>query len=247
MGQAEMSDRSVQPSAYEPTNMEMGSGIRSDVGMDRPREGDTFEVVEEELRVGKREVEEGGVRISSQVTERPVEEQVELRKEHVEVERRPVDRPASPGDLDTFEEGTIEVTATSEEPVIEKRARVVEEVEVHKDVERQQETIQDTLRRKDVDVEPVGRRDFSDFEEYEPTFRSHFQTSYSHMGHDYNSLRPAYTYGYDLANDPRYRNRSWSEIEVDARRDWETLHSDSPWENFKDAVRNAWETVTGRR
>jgi uncharacterized protein (TIGR02271 family) len=192
-------------------------------------------------------VDEGGVRVSTQVTEQPVEERVELRKEHIDVERRPVDRPASPRDLGTFEEGTIEVTATSEEPVVEKRARVVEEVEVHKDVEHQQETIQETLRRKDVDVEPTGQRDISDFEEYEPTFRNHFQTSYSHMGHNYESLRPAYTYGYDLANDPRYRNRSWSEIEMDARRDWETLHSDSPWENFKDAVRNAWETVTGQR
>jgi uncharacterized protein (TIGR02271 family) len=223
-------------------------------GMDRTtmdRDRDTLEVVEEELRVGKREVEEGGVRVQTQVTEQPVQETVDLRKEHVEVERRPVDRPASPEDLDTFEEGTIEVTARSEEPVIEKRARVVEEVEIHKDVESQQETISDTVRRKDVEVEPIsGQADYrSDmgFDEYEPMFRSHYETTFSQTGRTYDEFRPAYNYGYTLANDPRYRNRDWNTFEMDARRDWETRYADSPWEDVKDTIRNAWSTVTGRR
>jgi len=61
-------------------------------------------VVEEALQVGKREVEgTGGVRVSKYVTAQPVEEQVRLREEHVRVERRPVDRPASEADFSTYE------------------------------------------------------------------------------------------------------------------------------------------------
>jgi uncharacterized protein (TIGR02271 family) len=240
------------------TAMDMGR----DTGMDRStmdmpamdRDKDTLEVVEEEMRVGKREVEEGGVRVHTDVTERPVQETVDLRKEHVDVERRPVDRPASPEDLNTFEEGTIEVTARSEEPVVEKRARVVEEVEIRKDVEHQQETVSDTVRRKDVEVEPIsaqttrsGYTGDMGFDEYEPMFRNHYQTTYSGTGRTYDEFRPAYNYGYTLANDPRYRDRSWNEIEMDARRDWETRHADSPWEGVKDTIRDAWAAVTGRR
>ncbi|HEX8062397.1 MAG TPA: DUF2382 domain-containing protein [Allosphingosinicella sp.] len=56
-------------------------------------------IVEEELRVGKREVERGGARVRSYVTETPVSEQVNLREEHVSVERRPVDREVSQSEL----------------------------------------------------------------------------------------------------------------------------------------------------
>ena len=108
----------------------------------------TMEVVEEELQVGKREVERGGVRIRSYVTEKPVEESVRLREETVHVERRPVDRPASEADLNTFEEGTVKVTTMAEEPVVAKTARVVEEVVVDKDVQERTETVGDTVRRK---------------------------------------------------------------------------------------------------
>ncbi len=50
-------------------------------------------VVQEELQVGKREVERGGMRIYSRVTERPIEETVRLHEEEVSVARRPVNRP----------------------------------------------------------------------------------------------------------------------------------------------------------
>jgi uncharacterized protein (TIGR02271 family) len=238
----------------EPSSIDYGRTTDFDQrGDTNLREGEKFEVVEEELRVGKREVEEGGVRLESHVTERPVEESVDVRKEHIDVERRPVDRPASPEDFDTFREGSIEVTATSEEPVVEKRARVVEEVEIRKDVEHQQETISDTVRRKDVDVERLDRDMetrsgdiYTGYDEWEPMWRSHYQSSYSHLGGTYEDFRPAYTYGHELANDDRYRGRDWSEIEADARRDWEMSHNDSPWEQFKDAVRQAWNSVTNR-
>ena len=127
---------------------------------DLDREGEiAIPRVEEELRVGKRAVEGNGVRVRTYVEEVPVNEQVTLREESVDVERRPVDRAAGDADIDAFQEGTFEVRERSEEAVIDKQARVTEEVVVKKDVDQRTETIQDTVRRTDVEVEQLGGRD----------------------------------------------------------------------------------------
>ena len=114
-------------------------------------------VMEEQLQVGKREVERGGVRVRTRVVERPVEEVVRLREERVNVERRPVNRPVTDEDLNAFREGTFELTERAEEAVVNKQARVVEEVAVSKEVGERDETVRDTVRRTDVDVEETGR------------------------------------------------------------------------------------------
>ncbi len=128
-------------------------------GSERGRTGKEGEValpvMEEQLRVGKREVAGGGVRVHSRVTERPVEETVTLREEHVNVERRPVDRAVSEADMATMRDGTIEMTETSEEAVVSKQARVVGEVVVSKDVTEREESVRDTVRRTDVEVEQL--------------------------------------------------------------------------------------------
>ena len=117
-------------------------------------------IVEEQLAVGKREVSRGGVRVRSYVKETPVEEQVRLREEHVDIERRPVDQPLSAANLqgDAFQEREIEVTETAEEAVIGKNARVVEEVVVKKDVGERTETVHDTVRRTEVEIDRLGDR-----------------------------------------------------------------------------------------
>ncbi len=112
-------------------------------------------VTQEELRIGKREVVGGGVRIYTRVTEQPVQENVTLHQEHVDVQRRPVNRPVNPGDVAAFKEGVVEVTETSEQAVVQKNARVVEEVVVRKDAQERQETVRDTVRRTDVKVEKL--------------------------------------------------------------------------------------------
>ena len=109
-------------------------------------------IVEEELRVGKRQVEGGRVKIRSYVVETPVQEQVNLRQEHVHVERRPVNRPLS-GTENVFQDRTIEASERSEEAVVSKEARVKEELVVNKDVRERTETVSDTVRRTEVDVE----------------------------------------------------------------------------------------------
>jgi uncharacterized protein (TIGR02271 family) len=109
--------------------------------------------VTEELRVGKREVARGGARVRSYVTETPVHEQVRLRDERINVERRAVDLPLSAADGDAFRERSIEMTATGEEAVVAKNARVVEEVVVSKTASEHTEDVSDTVRRTDVEVD----------------------------------------------------------------------------------------------
>jgi uncharacterized protein (TIGR02271 family) len=117
----------------------------------------TIPVIEERLRVGKREVNRGTVRVRSYIVEEPVQEQVNLREERVEIERRPVNAPThpvakgSPGDL--LQERTIDVTETAEEAVVAKEAVVTEEVRVRKTADERVEEINDTVRRTEVDVD----------------------------------------------------------------------------------------------
>ena len=122
-------------------------GTASDIGKE-----DVVQVAEEGLQVGKRDVGRGSVRVRSYVTERPVEEQVELRQERVTIERRPVDRAVAPGDA-AFTERTIEAVERGEEAVVSKTARVTEEIGLRKDVEQETETVRDTLRKQEVEVE----------------------------------------------------------------------------------------------
>lgn len=135
----------------------MGRDNDTDMGTDRGYStNDSGEqvipIVEEELVVGKREVNRGGARVRSYVTEVPVHEQIRLRNERVNVERRPVDRDLTAGD-DAFRERTIDMTATGEEAVVGKTQHVVEEVVVSKTSEEQVKDIDDTVRRTDVDID----------------------------------------------------------------------------------------------
>jgi uncharacterized protein (TIGR02271 family) len=157
-----------------------GSTTRS--GIDRDRDGDIFDndkdrgifnrdsdrdrnykeeesrkipIIEENLNIGKREIETGGVRLRSRIVEKPVEEHLRLREEHVRVERNAVDRDASAADIDSFNEETIEMRERAEVPVVSKEARIVEEVSLDKEVEHRDETISDTVRTTEVDVEEL--------------------------------------------------------------------------------------------
>jgi uncharacterized protein (TIGR02271 family) len=117
--------------------------------------GMAIPVIEEELQVGKREVERGGARIRSRIIEKPVEASVRLREEHIVVNRRPVNRAVTDADLTNLKEGDIELTERAEEAVVGKQARVVEEVTVGKNVTEREETISDTVRSTDVEVDEV--------------------------------------------------------------------------------------------
>jgi uncharacterized protein (TIGR02271 family) len=114
-------------------------------------------IIEEELQVGKRVVETGGVRLRSRIIERLVEEQLRLREERVYVERQAVDRPATEADFTQFGQGAIEMREQAEVPIVNKEARVVEEVSLSKEVEEREEIIRDTIRKTEVDVEEINK------------------------------------------------------------------------------------------
>ncbi|MEJ7740485.1 MAG: YsnF/AvaK domain-containing protein [Chitinophagaceae bacterium] len=114
-------------------------------------------IIEEQLEVRKRTVEKGGVRLKSRIVEREVEENLRLREERVWLERNSVDRPATEADFTNFKEGTVEVTEQSEVPVVNKQARVVEEVSLGKEVNEKEETVRGTVRKTEVDVENLDK------------------------------------------------------------------------------------------
>ena len=109
-------------------------------------------VVEERLRVGKREMDRGRVRVRSYIVETPVSESVTLRDEHVSIERRAVDQPLSAAD-DAFRERVIDAVEHSEEAVVAKEARVKEELVIRKDVGERTQNVTDTVRHTEVEVE----------------------------------------------------------------------------------------------
>lgn len=211
--------------------------------------GETIPVIQEQLHVGKREVQRGGVRIYRHVTETPVEESVQLREERVTVERRAVDEPASATDIEAFREGTIEIRETAEEPVVAKTARVVEEIEVGKEVTERTETVSDTVRRTDVEVEQLGTHATAGSATTVPgdeEFRQHWQSAYGSSGGRYEDYSSAYRYGAGLAGQKQYQGYRWDELEPRVKSDWEATNAGTPWERTKQAVRYGWEKMTSR-
>ena len=123
------------------------------------RDDGSMQLSEESLTVGKRVVNRGGTRIRRFVVERPVEENVSLHSETVVLDRRPVTdgRPAS----DSFSEKTLEMVETVEEAVVSKVAHVYEEVGLRKEVSDRVETIHDTVRKEEVEIEKIPGKDAS--------------------------------------------------------------------------------------
>jgi stress response protein YsnF len=216
-----------------------------DADMDMADEA-SLEIVEEELAVGKRR-HERPVRVSTYIVETPVEEDVTLRQERVEIERRPVDRPATDAD---FEERHIELTEFEEEAVAEKRARVTEEIHLKKEADTRTETVRDTVRRTEVDIDEGnsnrramhGGTNSASWSDLETVFRQDFDANYASGAYGWNQYSPAYRYGYNLATDPAYADRDWAEIETDARTRWEQQNSGT-WNDFSNAIRYGWEQV----
>lgn len=222
-----------------------GSGKTSARDADLPK---SIPVIQEDVRVGKRAVLRGGVRVYSQVVEEPVEETIRLKEEHIRVDRQPVNRRAEPGDLQQGRDQVIEVQEYAEEPVVAKEARVVEEVRISKDASERTETVRDNVRHTEVNVENIGQGQgqTASTGAYDDDFRSDFQTRYASTGGNYEDYGPAYQYGYQAASDPRYQGRSWDDVQSDLQRDYGQRYPSSTWERMKDSIRYGWDKVTGR-
>lgn len=213
-------------------------------------------VVEEQLQVGKRTVEKGGVKVQTKVTETPVEETVHLHEEHVKVQRRPANRKATAADTSAaLTEGTLELRETAEEAVVAKTARVIEEVVISKEASDRAETVRDTVKRTDVDVQKTAGHaqvtgethavKTAGFDTFANDFRTDFGTRFGNRGYTYEQVTPAYRFGHDLASSGRF-GTDWTTVEPEAHRLWEERNHGT-WADFKDAVHHAWQKVTGQR
>lgn len=109
---------------------------------------------EEQIAIGKRMVNRGTTRVRRFVVETPVEENVTLRSEQVSIQRRPVAAGTTVPES-SFTDKVVEFKETDEEAVVGKTAHVKEEVVVRKDVADRVETIHDTVRREEVEIEKI--------------------------------------------------------------------------------------------
>lgn len=112
--------------------------------------------LQEELQVGKRRIDGGGVRVFHRTVEVPVNKEVTLREESVRVDRRSVDRPLTVNETAQGEGEVIELTETREELVVTKAARVIEEVVVGREAAERVEHISETLRHTELQVEQIA-------------------------------------------------------------------------------------------
>jgi uncharacterized protein (TIGR02271 family) len=110
---------------------------------------------EEEVKVGKRTVGAGEVRLHKTVTTETVNVPVALKREDILVER--VAAHEVEAGKGTFQEEVIKVPLSREEPVVEKEVRVTGGVRVRKTEGIENETIQETVQREDVDVDESGK------------------------------------------------------------------------------------------
>jgi uncharacterized protein (TIGR02271 family) len=235
-------DAAARATTRTDSTRERDAATRASTGRADRTGDDRIEVVEEELDVGKRDVERGGVRVTTSVTEQPVEEQVPVREERVNVERRPADRAVGADEADrAFQERSVEMTERAEEVVVGKRARVVEEVVLSKDVEEHTETVRDTVRRTNVDVE----RTDDVLRAGRDQFRTHHRDTLGRSEHAYDEHEPAYRYGIDLANHVEYGGREWSEVSPTAREHWERQNPGT-WAEHEPAVRYSFEHARSR-
>jgi len=135
---------------------------------------------EEELKVGKREVEYGGIRLHKVVRTETVNQPVQLKREEIVIQRVPTAETARTQACDAdFSEQDVYIPLRREEPVVAKEARVREEVRVGKKSEREERTISETVRKEDVEIEeqrtdqsrltPTGER--AKTQKYEPKER----------------------------------------------------------------------------
>lgn len=231
-----------------------------------PRDDASVELHEEQL-IPRKEVEQTGqVGIRKDVVSQERSVDVPVTREEVVVERHAVEpRPAT---RPIGQEQTIEVPVREERVDLDKQAVVYEEVEIGKRQVQDTERVSGTVRREearieregDVNLHESGRGStgFRSWDEIEPTYRQEWERRYGTSGMRWQDVEPYRRYSYEMANDPRYQGRDWSDAESDLRTnygEWSRRngyrYDENAWDRFKDQVRSAWEetrdTARGRR
>ena len=145
-GARAVADTASSVAAKAPAAASMPTGNQDEV----------LRLAEETFNVGKRQVQAGMTRVRRFVTERPVEAQVTLHEEHAEIARRAISDPGYIKDID-WSDRTIEVRETKEQAVVSKSARIAEEVVIQKKGSDRVETVKDSVRRQQAEIERVDQ------------------------------------------------------------------------------------------
>jgi stress response protein YsnF len=112
-----------------------------------------IQLVDEELEIGKRVYEAGGVHLEAHIISEPIAKDVRLREERVTVSRNKLDRALDTNDADKlFHDEEFEMTAIAETPVVNKYAHVVEEIVIKKDLLAHDEVVRDRVRRMEAEI-----------------------------------------------------------------------------------------------
>jgi uncharacterized protein (TIGR02271 family) len=251
-----------QHGAYDVENPETGAPAGTVAGASRVTDQDreSLELREEQLRARTEKVETGEVGVRKEVVTEHQQMEVPIRREEVVVERHPVSGEPARGDISEGEE--IRIPVREERVRLEKEPVVYEEVEIVAQEVVETEHVGADVRREEARVEregsvPVretgtaGARGWDDFS---PQYRQRWQTRYGSSGGRWEDHEPYYRYGYEMSRDPRYRGRSFSEVEPELRRGYVTWgqrysyrSDDNAWDRFKDSVREAWDDARGER
>lgn len=118
------------------------------------REETTIPLTEEHVKVGKRQVEAGGVRLRKVVRTENVNQPVELKREEIVIERVPGQAGAAGGKQ--FQQQDIFIPLRREEAVVQKEGVVREQVRVRKTAQSEQENVSEQVRKEDVEIEESG-------------------------------------------------------------------------------------------
>jgi uncharacterized protein (TIGR02271 family) len=135
-----------------------------DESLGRARNADEMrlQLREETLTPVKQATQAGEVQLRKVVHEREVEVPVTLRLEEVIIERVPVNREATAGEIGNMndvdmQDQVISVPVYEETVELQKQTRVREEVQIGKRTTEEQETLRGTARSEDVEVDQSGQ------------------------------------------------------------------------------------------
>ena len=216
----------------------------------------TLHLHEEELRETKERVQTGEVRLGKEVVEARKTVDVPVTHDEVYVERRPLDRRKDDSPIEAGESEAVRVPVSEERVDVEKQTVLAEEVRVGTRPVTETRQVSDTVKREEARIEQTGdvavagagaaASASGGWAEAMPRYRADWQRRSGASGGSWEEAEPGYRYGYEMASDPRYRGRAWSDAEPELRRDWAARHPETPWDRASAAIRAAWDGVTNR-
>jgi hypothetical protein len=74
-----------------------------------------------------------------------------------------------------------------------------------------------------------------------PYYRTRWEERYGAQGAQWEAYETRYRFTWEMAHRPEYEGRSWLSVQSDVRREWESRHPETAWEQAEDTIRDAWE------